>query len=228
MRRRLKIASTVAIALVVLAAFALIVAYQASQQMPDFYEHALVLDAGRARETSREMVEQAAALANDLKQPGSWQVLFTAEQINGWLAVDLVENHPGTLPAEFADPRVAIEPGRASVACRYTGTGFSSVLSVEVELSLAEPNVVAIRLRRVRAGALPLPMSQVLESFQSAARSLEWPLEWRQLDGDPVALLSIPTQVTQKGRETSLHLDAVELREGEVFIAGQSQRVKQK
>ena len=225
-RKTLRIASTAAIALVAVAAAVLFFAYRASQRVPDFYEQALALDSGRARETSREMVEQAAALSHDLKQPGSWQVLFTADQINGWLAVDLVENHPGTLPPEFAEPRVAIEPGRASAACKYTGTGVSSVLSVEVELSLAEPNVVAIRLRRVRAGSLPLPMGQVLESFKSAARNLQWPLEWRQVDGDPVALLSIPSQVTQKGKKTSLHLESLELRDGEVFIAGQSERVK--
>ena len=50
---------------------------------------------------------------------GRWQALFTAEQINGWMAVDLARNFPNTLPPGVVDPRVDIRPEGVTVACRY-------------------------------------------------------------------------------------------------------------
>ena len=225
-KRKVKVGLFLVTVVLAMLVFGGVMAYRYSQRVPEFYEQALLLDSARARETSREMVQQATGLASEVKQPGSWQAVFTAEQINGWLAIDLVENHPDVLPAELKDPRVAIEPGTATVACRYSGSTFSSVLSLDVDLSLAENNAVAVRLRRVRAGAMPLPVSQVLETFQAAAKESQWPIEWRQIDGDPVALISIPSVVTQKGRKVSLQLDSLELRDGEIYFAGRSERIK--
>ena len=225
-KSKVKIALVLVAVLVTLLVTGGVVAYRYTQRVPEFYEQALLLEPTRARATSREMVQQATGLAREARKPGDWQAIFTAEQINGWLAVDLVENHSGALPKEVAEPRVAIDPGTATVACRYSGPSFTSVLSLDVDLSLAEANTVAIRLRRVRAGAMPLPISQVLEIFQTAARDLQWPVEWRQIDGDPVALISVPSVVKHEGRKVSLQLESLELRDGEIYIAGRSERIK--
>ena len=57
---------------------------------------------------SRELESRATALYSDARQVGQWQALFTAEQINGWLATQLVQNASGELPANIRDPRIAI------------------------------------------------------------------------------------------------------------------------
>ena len=45
-----------------------------------------------------------------LTKAGHWEIRFTADEINGWLAVDLVKNHPNALPPTLKDPRVSIDP----------------------------------------------------------------------------------------------------------------------
>ena len=58
------------------------------------------------------MLRDIAAIESAVNTPGRWQTTITAEEINGWLAVDMVKNHPKLLPPTFHDPRVAIRRTR--------------------------------------------------------------------------------------------------------------------
>ena len=95
--------------------------YRATHATPKFYEQALARDPASQKQASEEFLQQATALASDVEQNDRWQIVFTAEQINGWLAVDVPENLPDVIPKEVRDPRVAISPGEATLACRYKG-----------------------------------------------------------------------------------------------------------
>ena len=86
---------------------------------PAFYRKAMDIDRAVLGKGSDRMLQQTTALASAVQKAGHWEALFTAEQINGWLAVDMVRNHPHTLPPELHDPRVAIDPERITVACRF-------------------------------------------------------------------------------------------------------------
>ena len=126
------------------------------------------------QEARDQFVVQATALASDLHRPGHWQSLFTADQINAWLALELATNYPDLLPDELQrsasfDPR----PNEATIACRYESGDMAAVLSLTVDAYLHEPNVLALRIRRARAGALPVPLAQVLDSISHAARRAE-------------------------------------------------------
>ncbi len=87
--------------------------FWASQHRPEFYRHALAQDATSAKQGSDALLHEAAALASDLRRPGQWHALFTTEQINGWLACDVLQNHPKLFPTCIADPRIAIENNQA-------------------------------------------------------------------------------------------------------------------
>ena len=93
--------------------------YLAAQHEPAFYREAIEIDPAVAEKQSDLMLQQATALASAVKKEDHWEALFTAEQINGWLAVDMVKNHPHTLPPDFSDPRVAIDGRRVIIACRF-------------------------------------------------------------------------------------------------------------
>src|SRR5688572_28758959 len=93
MRHPLRLAIVLTSGAAVLAVASLLAVYRASQQVPDFYREAIIADSQRQAAASKEMLRTATALVNDAQQEGEWEAEFTEEQINGWLAVDLVENH---------------------------------------------------------------------------------------------------------------------------------------
>jgi hypothetical protein len=211
------------VGLVLLATLGLLALRLASGHVPKFYRDAIRRDAPASHRSSDQMLQRATALASDLKRGGRWQAVFTAEEINGWLAVDFVENHADSLPPGFRDPRVAIEPGRLMLACRYHRGIIDSVLWMSVEPYLIQPGVLAIRIREVRAGWLPVSMQQVLDAIDEAVRRSDLKIEWRQADSDPVAVVSLPPQ-RQSGEEFTL--DTLRLSQDKIALAGTSRKRK--
>ncbi len=146
MSRRLRLTLLIIGGLAATAVLVLLGLYLAAQHEPAFYHEAMHIDRAVLEKASDRMLRQTTALASAVKKRGHWEALFTAEQINGWLAVDLVRNHPNTLPAELHDPRVGINPKGITVACRFDQDGMTSVLSLTVEPYLPQPNVLALRI----------------------------------------------------------------------------------
>jgi len=194
--------------------------YLAARQVPEFYSTAMDIPPAKLEEASDRMLQQATALVGAVKQKGDWKALFTAEQINGWLAVDLKKNHPDTLPPTLRDPRVAIEPTQITLACRVEREGTGSVLSLTVQPYVPEPNVVALRIVKARVGLLPVPLQPVLDRFSQAARAMQLHLEWRRSQGDPVAMISLPANAEA---DQIMKVETLRLGDGEIYIAGSTQ-----
>ena len=193
--------------------------FLAARHEPAFYREALHIDRAVLEKGSDHMLRQTTALANAVRRKGHWEALFTAEQINGWLAVDMARNHPDTLPPMLRDPRVAIDSRHITIACRFDRDGLSSVLSLTVEPYMPEPNVVALRIVKARAGLLPVPLGQVLDGLSEAAHNMQVHIEWRRAGGDPVAMFSLPpTDGDRPVRSETLRLG-----DGEVYVAGTTQ-----
>jgi hypothetical protein len=214
----LKITSIVTAVVLAFGGVAAYSAYKASQRVPEFYREAISVAPQDQHPARDAFVAQATALAGDLHGEGRWQSLFTVEQINGWLALELAENYPDLMPGELHDPRISISDNEATIGCRYGSGELATVLSLTFDAYLQEPNVVALRIRHARAGALPVPLAQVLDSISHAARELNLQLEWRKSHGDPVALVTLPQP--RDGQDANLRVETLELRQGELFIAG--------
>ena len=198
----------------------------ASRQEPQFYRHALEQEAGEEAEAGDQLEQRVLTLHNETRRTGNWQATFTDSQINGWLASDLTEKFSGVLPPEFQNPRVSIESGRALLACGYTDPPIQTVLSMEVDVHLTEqPNVIAIQIHKARAGKLPVPLVRVLNVVSVFARRAEIDLKWMQFEGDPVAELTIPDH--REEMKTLLHLEALELHDGKIYLAGRTEATKE-
>jgi hypothetical protein len=196
------------------------VLYWSSQYVPPFYTSAVALDAEVAQRSSDAMLRQTTALVSDIRRGRPWQMLFTAEQINGWLAYDVPRNHPDLFPPEVHDPRVQIEDDLLKIAFRWTGASWSAIVSCQVEVYLHETNVIAVRIHQVRAGKLPLPLGGLVESFVAAGREAGLLIDQRQVDNDPLLLVTLPAADSDKDQ---LLLESFELRDGKVFLAGRPQ-----
>jgi hypothetical protein len=200
-----------------LALLLLLCLYLAARYEPAFYREALESDPAEQEKASDQMLQQATALASALKKEGRWEAVITAEQINGWLAVDMVKNHPNALPPTLRDPRVTIGPSAITVACHFEQDGQSSVISLTVEPYMSEPNVLALRIVKARAGLLPMPLDKIFDRLSQAAHDMQLHLEWRQAGGHPVALLTLPA-AEDNGRQ--VRIETLRLGDGEIYVAG--------
>jgi len=221
MSRRVRLTVLIVGGLATTAVLLLLGLYLAAWHEPAFYREAMHIEPVVLEKGSDRMLQQTTALASAVKKRGHWEALFTAEQINGWLAVDLVRNHPHTLPPELHDPRVAIDAKRVTLACCFDHDGLHSVLSLTIEPYVPEPNLLALRIVNARAGLLPVPLGQVLDRISEAARDTGLHLEWRRAAGDPVAMLSLPP-----ADDRPVRVETLRLGEGEVYVEGTTKAAK--
>ncbi len=217
MKRVLIISAVVVASLLLLAVVVLLALWRASQSVPEFYANLLNSDPAEQRGASDMMIQKATLLTGDVQKSGRWEALFTEQEINGWLAVDLAENHQQSLPQTISDPRVAVESGGLQIACRTQRFGVETIVSVAFDVYLAEPGVLGIRVRRARAGAVPLPLANVLEQIRDLGDRQGFLIRWQQIEGDPVALVRINPVV--KG-DKPVVIDTLELAQGEIYVSG--------
>ncbi|HOM17817.1 MAG TPA: hypothetical protein PLQ00_10840 [Thermoguttaceae bacterium] len=190
----------------------------AVRHVPAGYRRLAQAEQAEAKKSSDEMVRRMLALRNDLAKPGRWQACFSQEHLNGWFAVDMLQNHPGALPTGWSDPRVQIGPDGIIGYCRWQRGMVDCVVSIHGEVSLVEPNVLAVRIRRVRAGALPLPLKEVIDRMTQLAAQHQIRLEWRQTGGDPVALIRLDFRHPETRRQ--VQVESLGVQEGVLCVSG--------
>jgi len=225
MRRFLRILVWLVVVLIAICSVTAFLLYRGTQKVPEFYQEAMTIQLSlqERKEIGRQLERQAAELHNEVRREGPWEAAFTDEQLNAWLAVDLVEKLPSTVPTEMSDPRVKISADLIQAACRYETDRFSAVVSLRADAYLTDkPNQIAVRLRSVRAGVVPVPLRGLLDQMADSARRSGIDLRWSQQDGDPVALIQVPTrQENHPGRK--IHVESLEVRDGEIYLAGRTE-----
>ncbi|WP_425614509.1 hypothetical protein NA78x_004378 [Anatilimnocola sp. NA78] len=195
------------------------------QQVPQFYQQAIASSPQEQVQAGENFETEALELQNQIQRTGDWRFELAADEINGWLATVLPEKFAGSLPPEVSDPRVAIEPNRLLAACKYKTVGIETVVSIELEAFLTEePNVVAIRIHQVAAGRLPIPLKQYLDQITAEATQRGILIRWQELDGDPLALVSLP--LAEPGDKRAIVLRSLELTPGTLIATGTAEEVQ--
>ena len=217
MRKKVRFA-LVSLAVLGLLAAAIVAIYHASQQVPAFYTEAISMPAESQEKESDLMLKQITTLHNELQDKGAWREVFKAQTINGWLAVDLPQNHPTLLPRGMHDPRVHIGPQGITMACRVDRGGLHGVVSLQVSAFVESEDVVGLRVHKARLGAIPWAFRSVLDGITEAAQKSNVDIRWRQLDSDPVALIKLTS--FKGGRKQIIHIDTIRLEEGRLVVAG--------
>jgi len=215
------------IAVVILLAVAgigVFVFYRATQHVPDFYTQELAVAPETQESDSDLMLKQATTLHNELHRRCQWKEVITAKAINAWLAVDLPKNHPELLPPGMHDPRVRIGPEGITTACRLDYRTFHGVISLQVSAFVESANVIGLRVHKARLGAVPWSLDPVLKGISDAARQNNVHIVWRQIDGDPVALLTLTP--VNGGHKNVVHIDTISLEEGQLVVAGTTEVAK--
>ncbi|MCA9189856.1 MAG: hypothetical protein R3E01_12000 [Pirellulaceae bacterium] len=220
--RRPLLRGAMAVALATMSGLALITMLLAAVSFPASYQHSLTVPAAQLLADQRAMDQGVQRLQDEMTSSDHWEATFTDDEINGWLALELRKRFPALLPHTFQDPRVRIASGEAKLACRYLGHRPPTVITIAVDVqSTDEPNVLAVRLKKTQVGAVCGLTEIAVEKIDQAALRARIPVIWDDADGDPVAMVYLPESVLDHGRD--VWIDTIQLRDGEVYVAGHSQ-----
>ncbi len=209
-----------------LAIFALIAggflwwAANTASQVPKFYEEAAQRMPSDMQAASQLLEKQVTDLQERVKRRGDWHATFTEPQINAWLATDLAREFPTVLPKGVVDPRVVIEPDRVRVAARYVSSRFDWVISFNLRVRLTDqPNVLAIEVDDLRAGNLPLPISNFRAQVSNFAARGDLEIRWSEEAGNPIALVTVPSE-HERYVSKPVIIEQLNLEAGQVSLAG--------
>ncbi len=189
---------------------------------PSYYRD-IVLQSREQREgKARKFVAQSLQLRNDICNEPNWEAVFTDQEVNAWLAEDLVSHFADQMPPEVNEPRVLFELDRIILAFQLRQRGVQSVITVVARPRVPEGNTVELTLEKIRAGILPVPADNVLDRVIEYARSHGIDVEWARKDGYPVVLV----RYTPNLNRDDVQLEELQIRSGQVRLAGRSDRTR--
>jgi hypothetical protein len=193
-----------------------------TQAVPDFYEQAVLHPPQNTAQIRQAMEAEVQHLQRSVQRTGSWSATFSDEEINAWLETALSAVFPKLLPHGVSDPRVMVEEDRLLAAARYQDQRIETVVSCELRVTLTdEPNIMAVRIENLRAGALPLPLGRFVKKISHEVSKSDIEVRWDQEEGNdtPVALVTVPSEHESYVRKPVI-FESVELRAGELTLAG--------
>ena len=199
--------------------------YSAVTQVQPYYRAALERPPEELQEQSHQLESRFSALHSDLQDEGQWRTVISADELNGWLATKLPEVFPDLLPESIRDPRVAITPSAIFLAAQSTVAGLDTVVSIEVEPFVTTEGDLAVELRQVLAGSLPLPKNDLFEQLSKASQGLNLPIRWTQNDGNTILLVERRMWDTEDNQQRVL--EELELADGELFVSGRTSKIPQ-
>jgi hypothetical protein len=189
---------------------------------PSYYT-AMVLQSREQRQgKARKFVAQSLQLRNDICNEPTWEAVFSDQEVNAWLAEDLVSHFADQLPPEVQEPRVLFELDRIILAFQLRQGGVQSVITVVARPRVPEGNTVELTLEKIRAGILPVPPDNVLDRIVEYARFHGIDVEWARREGYPVVLI----RYTPNLRRDDVQLEEVQIRSGQLRLAGRSDRTR--
>ena len=93
---------------------------------------------------ARKFVAQSLQLRNDICNEPNWEAVFSDQEVNAWLAEDLVTHFADQLPPEVNEPRVLFELDRITLAFQLRQRGVQSVITVVARPWVPEGNTVDV------------------------------------------------------------------------------------
>jgi hypothetical protein len=216
-KRLLWVASTLAILCATPAAAWLSLTYQ-----PCYYRDMVLQSREQRQGKARRFVAQGLQLRNDICNEPNWEAVFSDQEVNAWLAEDLVTHFADHLPPEVHEPRVLFELDRIVLAFELRQRGIDSVITVVARPRVPAGNTVELTLEKIRAGILPVPADNVLDRIVEYARFLGVDVEWMRRDGYPVVLI----RYTPNLQRDDVQLEEVQIRTGQLRLAGRSDRTR--
>jgi hypothetical protein len=194
--------------------------YACLNYQPRFYRARTTMPPQRRQAEARQFVAQSLQLRNDIMNEPTWEAAFTDEEVNAWLAEDLVVHFADQIPPGVHEPRVAFEPDRVTLAFQLDQGPIRSLIWVVVRVDVPEPNVLSLAIEKIRAGMMPVSAQSLLGPITEHARQRGLDIHWDHDDGLPRALVRY--QADQ--RRADIVLEQFRVLNGQVRLSGRSER----
>ncbi len=211
--------------IILLALFAggLVTLYFLVRHEPEAYLRAAVAPGPQRQKDSKRFEGEVFVLKDRIDHDTEWHAYFTQQEVNSYLAEDFKHSRlDRELPEEISDPRIVFERDKIIIAFRYGSADWNSVVSIEAKvwISPSEPNVVAVEIERLRAGALPLTPKMIQDHLTEIAHSQNIDARWYRNpeSGNPVGLLRFQAD----RRESTFQLQELVLEQGKLYLRGRS------
>jgi len=192
--------------------------------VPPSYQQSLAADPIALAASGDRFERQALEFANSLRHPGAWQLRLADDEINGWLGATLPARFPESLPPNADRPRLLIAEGRLHAAARSRLYGMPTVVSLICEAYLTDqPDELAVRFVRCRAGQLPLPLAVVRDQVASRAARSHIALRWTEEAGYPVAIIRLSPPKATSGIARRIALARLQIDDGLLILEGRTE-----
>jgi hypothetical protein len=230
MRRRRSLILTVLILVAAVVLVAGLLGYLVKVE-PDFYA-AAGAGSGEDEAQAAAVMTRYGDLRNDIRSKPEWGAEFTAAELNAFVRANLSDEGwlADFLPENLHAPRVAIDGDRVKLAARYKYNGsdlLSTVLSIELRVWLVSAgnppdreklNTVAVEIRGVKAGALPVGPESMLDRIAEKARESNIKVDWYRHDGHTVGLFRFYADQTHPATQ----IRTVKVADGTITVAGRT------
>jgi hypothetical protein len=189
---------------------------------PTFYKAIVAVSPQQQQERAKRFMAQSLQLSNDIHNEPRWEAVFSDQEVNAWLAEDLVTHFADQLPTEVHEPRVVFEPDRVTLAFQLDQGPVRAVIWVVARVRVPEQNVVELMIEKIRAGVVPVPADKILERITIAAQARGLEIRWKREGDVSVATIRYAPDFARG----EVLLEQLHIRRGQIRLAGKSNRVK--
>jgi hypothetical protein len=189
---------------------------------PTFYRTLTHLPQDQLESKAKHFVASSLQLRNDISNERDWQAVFTDQEVNAWLAADLVTHFADQIPPEVHQPRIAFSADRITLAFQLDRGPIRTVIWVVAQARVPEDNVLALTIEKIRAGVLPIPADQFIEPITRQAREHGIDIQWSRENDMPVATIHFsPNQ-----QRSDVVLEQLSIRQGQIRLSGRSDQLQ--
>jgi len=187
---------------------------------PEFYRNVAHISPEDRQNESKKFIAQSLQLRNDIVNEAQWEASFSDDEVNAWLAEDLLTHFADQIPEGVHEPRVMFELDRFHLGFQLDQGPVRSVVWVVAQVRVSNENELALTIEKIRAGVVPIPAEKLLERITETARARGLDVRWDR-DGDlPVAIIKYTPHLQRR----DVVLERLALLDGQIRLAGRSSK----
>lgn len=163
---------------------------------PTFYRDGRIPPSEARRDLANNFVSQFGQMMLHMKaRTETWGCEVSEAQLNCFFseAFNQLGEAEGLRKLGISKPCVALEDNRVRLGFRYGSGWFSTVISYDLEVWVVprEPNVIAVKILRARAGAIPISSQSILQQLSEFGRQQNYKVTLYRHEGNAVAVIEL-------------------------------------